>query len=147
MFKKNLSLMLVTFLMQMICIAPVSAVVPADKETERVSKLKEHISAIHLKKKRAIITLRDETKLKGRIGEVKEFSFSISDERTDTTSEVRFESVAQVKTKGNALATSTKILIGAGIAAVVVLVLIIKPLGKSPFPKCNADQSNAPCDR
>jgi hypothetical protein len=147
MYKKPLSFILVAFLIQMICIAPVSAVVRTDTDTQRIAKLKERIGAIHLEKKRAIITLRDETKLKGRIGEVKESSFTISDERMDTISEVKYDNVAQVKTKGNGLSTSTKILIGVGIvAAVVVVVLIAKPLGKSPFPKCNADRSNAPCD-
>ncbi|HXH68890.1 MAG TPA: hypothetical protein VNI60_00945 [Pyrinomonadaceae bacterium] len=124
-----------------------SAVVRTDKETHRIAKMKERISVIHLEKKRGIITRRDGTKLKGRISEVKESSFIIRDEQTGTTSEVKNDDVTQVKTKGNGLATSTKVLIGVGIAAAaVILLVIIKPLGRSPFPKCNADQSNAPCD-
>jgi len=74
---------------------------------------------------------------KGRISEIKEFSFVINDEQTGTIIEVKNEDVTQVKTKGNGLSTGAKILIEVGIAAaVVVLVLVTKPLGKSPFPKC-----------
>lgn len=149
MYKKPLAIMLVSFLIQMICITPVSAVVvPINTETRRIAEMKERISVIRLENKRAVVTLRDKTKLKGHIGEVKESSFFIKDERTDTTIEVKYENAAQVKTKGNGLSTGAKVLIGVGIvAAVVVVVLIVKPLGKSPFPKCNADMSNAPCDR
>lgn len=148
MYKKPLSLILVSFLIHMICITSVSAVVPTDKETRRIARMKERISVIQLEKKRVVITRRDGTKLKGLTGEVRESSFFITDEQTGAASEVNFDDVAQVKTKKKGLSTSTKVLIGVGIvAAAVVLVLIIKPLGKSPFPKCNADLSNAPCDR
>ncbi len=146
MYKKPLSFMLVSFLIQMICITSVSAVVPTDTEMQRIAKMKERISVIQLEQKRVVITRRDGTKLKGRISEVKESSFFIKDERTDTTIEVKYNDATQVKTKGKGLSTGTKVLIGV-VAAAVILVLIIKPLGKSPFPKCNADMSNAPCDR
>ncbi len=142
-----MSLILIAFLLQMICVTSASAVVRTDEETLRVAKMKERIGAVHLEKKRVTVTRRDGTKLKARISEVKEDSFIMTDEKTGAASEVRYDDVAQVKTKGNSLATSTKFLIGAGIvAAVVVVVLVVKPLGKSPFPKCNADRSNTPCD-
>ncbi len=147
MYKKALSLMLVSFLIQMICIAPVSAFAPTNTETERVARMKERIGAAQLEKKRVVITPRDGTKLNGRISEVKEDSFVVSDEKTGATTEIRYEDATQVKAKGSGLSTGTKVLIGVGIAAaVVVLVLVAKPLGKSPFPKCNADMSNAPCN-
>ena len=146
MYKKLLTLLLVSFLVQMICIPPVSAVMQTDKETQRIAKMKERIGLVHLEQKRVVITLRDGTKLKGRISEVNESSFIITDEKTGATSEVKYDDAVQVKTKGN-FSTGTKVLIGVGIAvAAVVLLVAIKPLGKSPFPKCNADQSNAPCD-
>ncbi len=139
--------MLIAFLFQMVCVSSASAVVRTNEETLRVTKMKERIGVIHLEKKRVTITRRDGTKLKARVSEVKEDSFVMTDEKTGAASEVRYDDVVQVKTKSNGLATSTKFLIGAGIvAAVVVVVLIVKPLGKSPFPKCNADRSNAPCD-
>lgn len=97
--------------------------------------MKERFSVNQLEKKRVIITRRDGTKLKGRISEIKNFSFIINDEQTGTIIEVKNEDVTQVKTKGNGLSTGAKILIEVGIAAaVVVLVLVTKPLGKSPFP-------------
>lgn len=147
MYKKLLSLILVSFLIQMVCISPVSAVVITDTETQRIAEMKEHISRIYLENKRVTITRRDGTKLKGHISEVKESSFIIRDEQTDATNEINYDEAIQVKSKSNGLSTRTKILLGVGIAAaVVVVVLIVKPLGKSPFPKCNADRSNAPCD-
>ena len=147
MFRRLLSLMLISFLLQMICITPVLAAVQTDKETQRIAKMKERIGVIHLEKKRVIITRRDGTKMYGQISEVNESSFIIRDEQTRATSEVKYDDATQIKTKGNGLSTSTKVLIGVGIAvAAVVLLVTIKPLGKSPFPKCNADQSNAPCD-
>lgn len=148
MYEKLFSLMLAAFVIQTICITPVSAVVRTDKVTQHIAKMKERVSVNHLEKKRVVITRRDGTKLKGHISEIKENSFIINDEQTGITSEVNNNDVTQVKPKGNGLSTGAKILIGVGIAAtaVVVLVLVTKPLGKSPFPKCNADQSNAPCD-
>ncbi len=146
MYKKLLTLLLVSFLVQMICIPPVSAVMQTDKETQRIAKMKERIGLVHLEQKRVVITRRGGTKLNGRISEVNESSFIITDEKTGATSEVKYDDAVQVKTKGN-FSTGTKVLIGVGIAvAAVVLLVAIKPLGKSPFPKCNADQSNAPCD-
>lgn len=146
MFKKLLSIILVSFLLQMICITPVSIIAQTDKETQRIAKMKKDMGEIQLNKKRFIITRRDGMILNGRISEVKESSFVIRDEQ-GTTSEVKYDDVTQIKSKSSGLSTGTKVLIGVGIAAaVVVLVLIVKPLGKSPFPKCNADQSNAPCD-
>lgn len=146
MYKKFLSILLIALLFQMICLTPVSAAVKTDGETTRVAAMKERINVNHLEKKRVVITRRDKTKLKGFVSQIEESSFVIRDERTGATSEIKFEDVAQVKTKGNGLSTGMKVLIGVGIAAaVVVLVLVVKPLGKSPFPRCNADQSNAPC--
>jgi hypothetical protein len=63
MYKRALSLMLVSFLIQMICIAPVSAFAPTNTETERVARMKERIGAAQLEKKRVVITRRDGTKL------------------------------------------------------------------------------------
>ncbi len=126
---------------------PVAADEQTDKKTKRIAKMKERISVSHLVKKHVTITRRDGTKLKGRISEVNESSFIIKDEQTGAISEVKYDDATQVKTKGNGLSTSAKILIGVGIAAAAVVLLVaIKPLGRSPFPKCNADQSNAPCD-
>jgi hypothetical protein len=147
MYKKSLSLMLVAFLLQMFFVTSATAVVRTNEETLHVAKMKERIGAIHLERKRVTVTRRDGTKLKARVSEVREDSFVMTDEKTGAANEIRYDDVEQVKTKGNGLATSTKFLIGAGIvAAVVVVVLIVKPLGKSPFPKCNADRSNTPCD-
>ncbi len=89
MYKKALSVMLVSFLIQVICVKQVLAVVPANTETLRIARMKERIGEIQLEKKRAVVTLRDKTKLTGRIGEVRETSFSIADERTNATIEVR----------------------------------------------------------
>lgn len=148
MYKKSLSLTLVSFLIVLICITSVSAVVPTDTETQRIAKMKERISVIQLQQKRVVITRQDGMKLTGRISEVKESSFFISDEQANTIIEVKYDDATRVKTKGKGLSTSTKVLIGVGVvAAAVVLLFVIKPLGKSPFPKCNADMSNAPCSR
>lgn len=147
MFRKFLSFILISAAFQMICTTSVSAAVgQADKETERIAKIKERVNAAHLGKKTVVVTRRGAAKLKGYVSEVNEFSFVVRSEQSGTPSEVRFDDVTQVKSKGSGLSSGTKILIGAGIAAAVILVLIVKPLGGSPFPKCNADQSNAPCD-
>ena len=112
MYKKPLSILLVSFLIQMLCITSVAAVVPTETETQRIAKMKERISVIQIEKKLVIITRRDGTKLNGRISEVRESSFFIRDEQTDTTIEVRYEDATQVKTKGNSLSTKTKVLLG-----------------------------------
>ncbi len=83
-------------------------------------------------------------KLAGHISEVKEDSFVIIDEKTGTTTTVAYSDVTQVKSKGKGLSTGVKVAIGAGLAA-VVLVLIIKPLGGLPFPRCTSTTPTAPC--
>ncbi len=98
MCKKLLSLILVSFLIQMICITSVSAVAQTDTETQRIARMKERVGVIHLENKRVTISRRDGTKLKGRITKVKKSSFIVEDEQTDATSEVKYDDVLQVKT-------------------------------------------------
>ncbi len=76
MYKKPLSILLVSFLIQMLCITSVAAVVPTETETQRIAKMKERISVIQIEKKLVIITRRDGTKLNGRISEVRNLPFS-----------------------------------------------------------------------
>ncbi len=147
MFKKSISLALVWLLIQTICVAPASAFMQTDGEAQQTAKLKARINEISRgEKKRASVTRRDGVKLAGRISEVKEDSFVIIDEKIGTTTTVAYSDVTQVNSKGKGLTTGAKVAIGAGLAA-VVLVLIIKPLGGLPFPPCTSDTPTAPCTR
>ena len=138
--------MLAAFLIQMMCITSVSAYVRTDAETARVDEIKAQISTIQLKKKRAVVTLRDGTKLKGSVDEVKESSFIIKDGKTSILKEVEYSDVVRVKSVSkNFLSGKTLLIAVAAVAVVVVLIVVPKPFGRSHVPVCNADQSNAPC--
>ncbi len=76
MYKKPLSFILVSFLIQLMCITSVSAVVPTETETQRIAKMKERISVIQLEKKRVIIKRRDGTKIKGALVKLRTLPFS-----------------------------------------------------------------------
>jgi hypothetical protein len=77
---------------------------------------------------RVEVKLRDNTKLKGYISDVKEDSFTVVDSKTGLARSLSYADVMQVSKRGNGLSTFTKVAIGAGVAAgAIVGWLILKP--------------------
>lgn len=69
------------------------------------------------------VKLRDKTKLKGYVGEIKENSFVVVDDATGTSTEVSYSQAKQVK--GNNLSTGVKIVIGIGITLGVLIIIAL----------------------
>ena len=77
---------------------------------------------------RVELKLRDHTKLKGYISEVKADSFTVVDSRTGVARTLSYADVMQVSKRGNGLSTFTKVAIGAGVAAGAIIGwVILKP--------------------
>lgn len=78
---------------------------------------------------RVEVRLRDNTKLKGYVSEAGRDSFSVTDPKTGASQAVAYADVMKVKKPGGGLSTRTWAIIGgAAVAAVVVGVVVIKPV-------------------
>jgi hypothetical protein len=76
---------------------------------------------------RVEVTLLNNTKLKGYVSEAGNDSFTLKDSRTGASQTVAYADVAQVKKSGGGLSTRTWIIIGATVAAVVIVGIVVKP--------------------
>lgn len=98
------------------------AVDKPEKEAQLAQKVKIEIAKLGSgSDARVEIKLRDKTKLKGHISEVRNESFVVVDDKTRTATTVSYPQVKQVK--GNNLSTGVKIAIGVGIFIGVLLLL------------------------
>ena len=95
-----------------------------DKDAEFALQVKREIAKLGTgPDARVEVKLRDETKLKGHLGEVGDDSFAVVDDKTGTVTTVTYPQVKQVK--GNNLSTGVKIAIGVGIFLVVIFILSV----------------------
>jgi hypothetical protein len=123
MTKKLLLLMLAGLLVNLSAVAPVRAATKAEKEARFAEKVKEGVKRLGTGRDALIeVKLRDKTKLKGYISEIGEDGFSVTDAKGAST-HVPYVQVKQAK--GNNLSTGQKIMIGVGIALVVVIVIAL----------------------
>ncbi len=126
--RRTLIVMLVGALMSTLFgFRPVHA--KAGKETLSVEKARASIAELGVgKDARVEVKLRDNIKLKGYISKAAADSFSITDSKTGATRTVAYADVTQVSKKGSGLSTRTKVIIGAAVAAgLIVGWQIIKP--------------------
>lgn len=124
MLKQTLSLVLIVLLAQGALVVPVNAKTKEEKAQQHAAKVKAAIAKLGIgESARTEVKLRDETKLKGYIREAGEADFVIVDVKTGAATTVPYPQVKQVK--GNNLSTGTKIAIGLGIVAGVILFLAL----------------------
>lgn len=117
MFRKYVSLALVGLLLNLTFYS--TAMANTEKEAKFAEKVKANIAKLGTGQDAKIeIKLKDGTKLKGYVSEVKESSFIVMNEKTGMTSEVPYPQVKQVK--GNNLSNGVKIAIG-----LIILILIL----------------------
>ncbi len=92
------------------------------KETKFAEKVKTNIAKLGTgKEARVEIKLKDKTKLKGYVSEIKDNSFVVVDEKTGAATEVSYSNAKQVK--GNNLSKNVKltlVLVGILVVAVVL---------------------------
>jgi len=124
MFKRNLSLLLISSLVFSLALAPTAFAKPrAEKEAEFTAKVKTGIAKLGVgRDARVEVKLRDKTKLKGYITETTAETFSVTDLKTGEATVVAYPNVAQVK--GNNLSTGAIIAISVGAAVGVTLLVI-----------------------
>ena len=75
------------------------------------------------------VKLSDGTKAKGRIGEINDQTFTVTDQKTGATQEINYNEVTSLKKSGEGVSPLTWGLIGgAAAAAVIVGVTVVKPV-------------------
>jgi len=126
MFRRTLVMTLVGVLLTSL-FGPINAL--AKEESQNVEKVRADIVKLGTGKDAKVkVKLRDNTKLEGYISQTAEDSFTIVDSRTATSRTLAYSEVAQVSKRGNGLSTLTKVVIGAAVAAgVIVGWQILKP--------------------
>jgi hypothetical protein len=121
MLKKICSVLLAALLLQAAA-APAFANTNPKKEAERAEKVHAQLSKLGTGRDALVrVELRDKTKLEGYVSEASADSFTVTDAKGNATT-VPYQQVK--KAQGNNLSTGTKIAIGAGIAAAVVLIVL-----------------------
>ena len=129
MFKKSLSLALVSLLMLSLTLIPaVSAQNESRPDAAQQAKLKAKLAKIGTGKQAKVeVTLRDSSKQSGFVSQLKEESIILTDAKTGATTELSFANIADAKKRG--ISTGAKIaLIGLG-AAVLGIVIFFKTCG------------------
>ncbi|HEX8501323.1 MAG TPA: hypothetical protein VF659_12145 [Pyrinomonadaceae bacterium] len=121
MLKKVCSVILSALLLQAAAI-PAFAKTSAEKEAKRAEKVRAQIAKLGTGKDALVkLELRDKTKLEGYVSEVGAESFVVTSKAGVATT-VAYPQVG--KARGNNLATGDKIVIGIGIAAAIVLLIL-----------------------
>ena len=121
MLKKICSVALAALLLQAAA-APALAKTNAEKEAKRVEKVRTQIAKLGTGKDAVIrVELRDKTRLEGYVSEIGAESFIVTNKAGMATT-VAYPQVGKVK--GNNLSTGTKIAIGIGVAAAIVLLIL-----------------------
>lgn len=147
MFKKIMSSVVCFILLQTVISIPNSAAGYAKKtDAERIEKVKAGVSALGTGTDAKVkLKLRDKRKLTGYISRVGNDSFSVV-EKSGTETTIAYSEVMQVK--GNNLSKGTKILIGVGIAAAAVGIIIAVLAGRNKgndSPCVSSTQVGVPC--
>lgn len=123
MFKKFVSLALAVLLINLALITSAQAETKAEKETRFADSIKTGVIELGTGKDAKIqVKLKNGTKLRGYVSEIKGNSFVMIDEKTGATTEIPYPNAKQVR--GNNLSTGAKIAIGLGILAGVLALLL-----------------------
>ncbi len=123
MFKKVLSSTLVILVINLAFGTTAFASTKEEKEARFAAKVKNEIAKLGTgTDARVEVKLRDKTKLKGYISQIKENSFVVVADDTNTPTEVPYPQTKQVK--GNNLSTGAKIAIGIGIGVALFFVVL-----------------------
>ena len=121
MMKKICSALLSALLLQAAAL-PAFAATNAEKDARRTEKVRTQLSKLGTGKDAQVrVELQDKTRLEGYLSEAGSDSFTVTDRGGKSTT-VPYPQVR--KAQGNNLSTGTKIAIGAGIGAAVVLLIL-----------------------
>lgn len=100
----------------------------AAKDDLQTTKMRTNMLKFGVGEKvRVEVKLRDNSKLKGYIGEAKEDSFTIVDSQKSSSQRFAYNEVQKVQKAGGGFSTRSWIILGAAIAGAVATWIIIKP--------------------
>jgi hypothetical protein len=120
-FRKVLSLALVAFLLTMTASSGRAQSRPQE-DAQASEKIRAKVAKIGTgKRSRADITLKDDRRLKGYIGEISENSFTLVDPKRGTVTNITYDEVRQIKSRNHAVREIA--LFGALMGGVLILVL------------------------
>jgi hypothetical protein len=126
MFKKLSRLALASLLLNLFFVAPSVKGKTQEDETKHVNKVRGQIARIGTgPKARVEIKLRDETKVKGFIGESDEKHFVVVDTKTGARTTLEYPQVQKVKSYRLMSAFKTALVVGAGVGAALFAVALI----------------------
>ncbi|MEP6913197.1 MAG: hypothetical protein ABI923_10610 [bacterium] len=121
MFKKLLSVALASLVVSMFTAVPASAQSPAETETQQAEKVKGKVTRLGTgKQARVEVKLRDNTKLKGYIGEIAEEHFTVIDPKHGTVTLVSYSQVLKIKNTNSDLFA-----LGLGAAVISGVVIVV----------------------
>ncbi len=121
MFKKTLSLALIGLILNLALYSIVKANVNLEKDTKFAEQVKANIARLGIGKDARIeIKLKDGTKLKGYVSEVKDTSFVLTSEDNEMSKEIPYPQVQ--KAKGKNSKTGLRIL---AVVAVIGLIALL----------------------
>ena len=120
-FRKVLSLALVAFLLTMTASSGRAQSGPQD-DAPASEQIKGKVAKLGTgKRSRADITLKDDRRLKGYIGEISENSFTLVDPKRGTVTNITYDEVRQIKSRNHAIREIA--LFGAMMGGILILVL------------------------
>ena len=122
MFEKSLSLVLAVLLTGMITCVPAPAQSQAGKDPQQSEKVKAKVTKLGTgKQARVEVKLKDNTRLKGYIGEIAEEHFTLVDPKHGTVTPVPYEQVQQIKNTNHSAAYA----LGFGAAIIGGVILFV----------------------
>ncbi|MBA3354531.1 MAG: hypothetical protein H0U18_01040 [Pyrinomonadaceae bacterium] len=126
MLKRMLAIMLTGMLLTMaVGFPPVNA---QSQDEPRVATVRGDVLKLGVgEKARVEVKLRDNSKLKGYIGEAREDSFTVVDSKNGSNQRVAYGDAQKVKKAGSGFSPRSWIILGAAVAGAVATWIIIKP--------------------
>jgi len=122
MLKRLCSVMLSALLLQAAAL-PAFGAASAEKDAKRADKVRTQLAKLGTGKDTRIkVELRDKTKLQGYVSAADADTFSVTDDKGNTTA-VPYQQVK--KARGNNLSTGAKIAIGIGIGIGVLIIIAL----------------------
>lgn len=126
MTRKLPALTLIVLLVNLLCVAPVTATTkPENKEgnAKFAEKVKTEIAKLGTGPDARIeVSLRDKRKLKGYVSEADETHFAVVDAKTGAATKIEYPQVRKVK--GNNLSTGAQIALGIAVAVGILFLLV-----------------------
>lgn len=130
MFYRAISLVLVAGLVH----GSIAAQDQPQSPAQTVAKMQQVLRKAREKDKAVKVTLRktidNQRQFSGKVSEISETGFVLTDQKTPTTKKFAYEDVQQVKQKGMSTGAKIAIGVGVGVVALIVAAVIVVKAGR-----------------